>query len=79
MIRSDVRRRSADAASIAKRAGFWVRVVAFVIDVAVINVLIGVIGLAATGLTGGQVRVANTVLHFVDCTRLEASPRACAL
>jgi uncharacterized RDD family membrane protein YckC len=57
------------------RAGFWGRSVALGIDLLVISVLIAVIGLASTGLTGGKVRVANTVVDFFDCTGSEPPPR----
>ena len=56
------------------RAGFWGRTLAFGIDLLPISVLIAVIGLASTGLTGGKVRVANTVVDFVDCTGSEPLP-----
>jgi uncharacterized RDD family membrane protein YckC len=56
------------------RAGFWGRCVALGIDLLLISVLIAVIGLASTGLTGGKVRVANTVVDFFDCTGSEAPP-----
>jgi hypothetical protein len=56
------------------RAGFWGRTLAFGIDLLLISVLIAVIGLASTGLTGGKVRVANTVVDFVDCTGNEPLP-----
>jgi uncharacterized RDD family membrane protein YckC len=37
-------------------------------------VLVAVIGLASTGLTGGKVRVASTVVDFVDCAAREQPP-----
>ena len=47
---------------------------AFGIDVLLINVLVSVIGLASTGLTGGKVRVANTVVDVIDCAGSEPPP-----
>ena len=52
------------------RAGPGQRVLAIAIDLLVINLLIAVVGLAATGLTDARVRVANTVLNVVDCASL---------
>lgn len=56
------------------RAGFWDRAVALAIDLLIINLLIAIIGLALTGMTGGNVRVASTVLNVVDCTSSEPVP-----
>lgn len=56
------------------RAGSWDRAVAIAVDLLLINLLIAVIGLALTGVTGGKVRVANTVLNVVDCTSSEPVP-----
>jgi uncharacterized RDD family membrane protein YckC len=75
MIEDAVSKPVADAA----RARFWVRLVAFGIDVLIINMLVAVVGLALTGLTDGRVRVAGTVLNFVDCTRGEPLPRGIAV
>jgi uncharacterized RDD family membrane protein YckC len=57
-----------------KRAGFWVRAVAFGIDVLLVNAFIAVIGLCATVLTNGSVRVANTVIDVVDCVASAPPP-----
>lgn len=56
------------------RASCWDRAVALAVDLLLINLLIAVIGLALTGVTGGKVRVANTVLNVVDCTSSEPVP-----
>ena len=51
----------------AKRAGFWRRAAAFVIDLVLVNMLVAAIGLAATELTGGSVRVANALDDVRRC------------
>src|SRR5689334_5490131 len=51
----------------AKRAGFSARAVAFVIDLLLVNLLVAAIGLAATELTGGTVRVANAIDDVRTC------------
>jgi uncharacterized RDD family membrane protein YckC len=66
--------RSVDAPA-SLRAGLGQRALAIAIDLLVINLLIAVVGLAATGLTDARVRVANTVLNVVDCaSRVPVSP-----
>jgi uncharacterized RDD family membrane protein YckC len=55
------------ATSEAKRAGFWRRAAAFVGDLLLVHLLVAAIGLAATELTGGRVRVANTIDDVRRC------------
>jgi uncharacterized RDD family membrane protein YckC len=58
----------------AKRAGFWGRAGAFVVDLLAVNILVAVVGLAATGLSGGSVRVANTLDDVRHCGDIEPLP-----
>jgi uncharacterized RDD family membrane protein YckC len=58
----------------AKRARFWVRVVAFGIDVLLVNLLISVVGVALMGLTDGKIRIAKTVVDVVDCASRQSLP-----
>jgi uncharacterized RDD family membrane protein YckC len=51
----------------AKQAGFWARAMAFVIDLLLVNMLVAAVGLAATELTGGSVRVANAIDDVRTC------------
>jgi uncharacterized RDD family membrane protein YckC len=55
------------ATSEAKRAGFWRRAAAFVSDLLLVSILVAAIGLVATQLTGGSVRVANTIDDVRRC------------
>jgi uncharacterized RDD family membrane protein YckC len=55
------------ATSEAKRAGFWRRAAAFVTDLLLVSLMVAAIGLAATELTGGSVRVANTIDDVRSC------------
>jgi uncharacterized RDD family membrane protein YckC len=59
-----------------RRAGFGDRAVALGIDILLVSLLIAVIGLALTGLTGGRVRVANIVVNSVYCTDRQPSAPA---
>jgi uncharacterized RDD family membrane protein YckC len=51
----------------AKRAGFRRRAFAFVMDLLLVNMLVAAVGLAAIELTGGRVRVANTIDDVRSC------------
>ncbi len=50
------------------RAGFWRRVIAFVLDLILICALIACIGVVLAGATDGKVRVANTLVDYATCT-----------
>jgi uncharacterized RDD family membrane protein YckC len=58
----------------AKRAGLLARAVAFVIDLLLVNMLVAAIGLAATELTGGSVRVANAIDDVRTCSASQPTP-----
>jgi uncharacterized RDD family membrane protein YckC len=60
------------------QAGFWHRAIALAIDILLINLVVAVIGLALTAVTGGTIRVANTVFNVIDCTSSEPVPAALA-
>lgn len=53
--------------AVAARAGVGSRILAFCIDLLVVHLLVAVVGLAATALTDGTVRVANAVVYVADC------------
>jgi uncharacterized RDD family membrane protein YckC len=57
-----------------KRAGFWRRAAAFVLDLLLLNMLVAAIGLAATALTGGSVRVASAVDDVRRCGAWQPIP-----
>lgn len=59
---------AAETSAKAVRAGFWRRVTAFGVDMALVSVLFAAVGLALTGLTGGTARIAgSTIVDARDC------------
>ena len=53
------------------RAGFWRRVIAFVLDLILVCAVIACIGVVLAGATDGKVRVANTVVD--DIYKIDAA------
>jgi hypothetical protein len=56
------------------RAGFGVRALAIAIDLTLVGILVAGIGLWLTQVTGGKVRLSNTIINALACVPQERVP-----
>lgn len=62
----------------ASRAGLWARALALTIDLVLVGLLIGGVGLLLTAATGGKVRLGTPIIDTVTCVAAEDVPAVVA-